>query len=474
MSNRLTPSLINGLAYNSRCTQKRDITIDVHMHSAKKSKKTKQKRDSGRASYRFVDRTRVKVSGGSGGNGSMSMLRIGRKHKRRPDGGHGGNGGSIIIVADKNEQSLRWTKPHVTADSGTHGSSQCKHGKNANNTVLRVPCGVIIRRVLDYDEQWDDEKETVIKLQQAHEEESESLDYVDQERLPIIDQEAENLGDEPEEGEDFEIDKGIDYAFIPWGEREKVQIADLDTHGSYAVVAKGGKGGTGSSIFASSNSPLPNHEILADIATPKIGETAFLELELKLIADIGLVGFPNAGKSSLLAAMSRATPHIAPYPFTTLNPLVGYVEYTDGYKVCVADVPGLIEGAAEGKGKGHDFLRHIERTKALIFIVDAAGVDGRDPISDLRILIEELAAYGDGDMLNRRSLVVANKIDLLDEAAQNELRRGLESVAEAYGISLEGDVISTSVGVTGEGLSSLSKALREIVTLSEANSVSEK
>jgi GTP-binding protein len=192
-------------------------------------------------------------------------------------------------------------------------------------------------------------------------------------------------------------------------------------------------------------------------------------LELKLIADVGLVGFPNAGKSSLLAAMSRATPHIAPYPFTTLNPLVGYIEYTDGNRVCVADVPGLIQGASEGKGKGHDFLRHIERTKALLFIVDAAGMDRRCPISDLEILTEELAAYGDGNMLNRRSLVVANKIDLLDNDQQLEITEGLKSVVEEAGIRMEGDIVGISAGVTGEGLPVLSRAIRNIVKLNEAD-----
>eukprot|EP00980_Cylindrotheca_fusiformis_P003270 scaffold738_cov124-Cylindrotheca_fusiformis.AAC.9 len=472
----------------------RSISIDVHSNlttggkSSKRHRK-KDKRDSGRASYRFVDRTRVKVSGGVGGNGSLSMERIGRKHKRRPDGGHGGNGGSIVIVADEEEQSLRWTKPHVTAESGSHGSSQVKNGRNGKNTVLRVPCGVVIRRVLDYDEEWDEETKTVRKLNQETNEEvffegfnSEAVapsfhddgndDYsFDAHRESQMLSSVHQIG-----GSHADSEEDMDVSFTPWGEREKVVVADLDAHGSYAVVAKGGRGGSGSSIFASRHGPTPNPEILASYAKPGDGETAFLELELKLIADIGLVGYPNAGKSSLLAAMSRATPHIAPYPFTTLNPLVGYVEYTDGSRICVADVPGLIDGASEGRGKGHDFLRHLERTKALLFpcwvtyqIVDAAGMDGRDPIDDLEVLADELAAYGDGDMLNRRSLVVANKLDLLDTRAREEIMDGLMSVVEETGIRIEGDIIGISAGVSGEGLSSLSNAMRDIVSLSEVD-----
>jgi Obg family GTPase CgtA len=176
---------------------------------------------------------------------------------------------------------------------------------------------------------------------------------------------------------------------------------------------------------------------------------------------------PNAGKSSLLAAMSRATPEIAPYPFTTMNPIVGYIEYKDGYRVCAADVPGLIEGAADGRGMGHDFLRHLERTKALLYIVDAAGVDGRDPIEDLRILVEELEAYGGGDMLRRNALVVANKMDLLSDARKLDVMSCLTDFCNDADIRLTEDVIGISAGVSGEGLFNLSKAIRQTVTLSE-------
>lgn len=161
--------------------------------------------------------------------------------------------------------------------------------------------------------------------------------------------------------------------------------------------------------------------------------------------------------------MSRAGPKVAPYPFTTLNPFVGVIEYRDGFKLRAADIPGLIDGAAEGRGKGHDFLRHVERTKALLYIVDAAGTDGRDPIEDLKILANELRSYGDGDMMNRRSLVVANKLDLLDEDEEAEVMSKLATAATDMGIQVYGDVIGISAGVTGAGLPQLSKEMRDIV-----------
>lgn len=458
--------------------------------SNKKSKR--QGKNRGRLSYRFVDRTRVRVSGGSGGKGSTSMLRIGRKMARRPDGGHGGSGGSVIIVADPTEQTLCWTRPHVTAESGSHGSSQKMNGKNGKNLILRVPCGVVVRRVLDHDEEWDDETKSVIRKKQipfdfddSNDDDSSQHDYGfmydNDDNTFRLDQSVTDDDDHYDRKEDEITDEEYDYDqdvysfdndeehYLHWGDREKVVLADLDEAGSYVVVAKGGRGGIGSSHFLGRSSSFPSPQVIAQYATPSAGEKAALELELKLIADVGLVGFPNAGKSSLLAAMSRATPHIAPYPFTTLHPLVGYIEYKDGFRVCAADVPGLIAGASEGRGKGHDFLRHLERTKALLFIVDAAGVDGRDPLSDLKTLTEELSSYGEGDMMNRRSLVVANKMDLLTAERKTKVLRDLAGAAEEFGIRLHGDVQGISAGVSGEGLAPLSESIRTIVTLSEAD-----
>ena len=485
---------------------RRCVTEDIHraiVHGSgdntrkKRHQRVKERRDSGRSSYRFVDRTRFQVSGGVGGKGGLSMYHINHKHKRQVDGGNGGSGGSVVIVADPGEQSLRWTNPHVVGEEGAHGGSQKMNGRRGKNTILRVPCGVVVRRFLDFDEEWDEETKTVRKLHVPVEEEdslggteapfrfrnpnhpdlaSKDYDSDEEESDDDDDDENEEESDDDDDDGDYSSDDNVSYdgyltdstenSFAAWGEREKVVIAQLDEPGSHVVVARGGRGGIGSSKFAKMNGPPPPPAVLARHATPEPGETVFLELELKLIADIGLVGFPNAGKSSLLAAMSRATPHIAPYPFTTLNPLVGYIEYRDGFRVCAADIPGLIEGASEGRGMGHDFLRHLERTKALLYIVDVAGVDGRDPVEDLKILIDEIAAYGDGKMLERNALVVANKVDLLDQAQYEDVTRGLQKVVEDGGIQISGEILGISAGVSGIGLPSLSRAIREIVVKS--------
>jgi GTP-binding protein len=253
-----------------------------------------------------------------------------------------------------------------------------------------------------------------------------------------------------------------------FSDREKVVVADLDKPGSYVVAAYGGRGGVGNCVYAKRQF---NQDIVAkagEKSRSKPGEEVHLELELKLIADIGLVGFPNAGKSSLLAAMSKARPEIAPYPFTTLHPLIGCVEYRDGFRAIVADVPGLVDGAALGRGRGHDFLKHLERTKALLYIVDAAGVDGRDPLEDFSILVDEIQSYGDGDMMARPALVVANKLDLIkDEMMREEIYLALDDMAKEKGIISHEGVLGISAGVTGEGLPHLSKSIRELVELGE-------
>ncbi|EEC48920.1 predicted protein, partial [Phaeodactylum tricornutum CCAP 1055/1] len=344
--------------YSTTTVHSLDILVDPRVIS--QPKRNEKSKKSNKPSYRFVDRVRVQVSGGAGGKGSLSSEQMRRRHHLRPDGGHGGHGGQVFLVADPREQTLSWTHPHAQAEKGTNGSSKECSGRKGENLIIRVPSG-----------------------------------------------NEESLTDSV---------------------RRTVVIADLDEPGSYALVARGGQGGIGSSYYASAQGPTPDAKILIRKAKPEPGEIAFLELELKLIADIGLVGFPNAGKSSLLHAMSRASPEIAPYPFTTLHPLIGCIEYQDGYRIRAADIPGLIEGASEGRGCGHAFLRHIERTKALLYIVDAAGTDFRDPAEDLKILAKELESYGDGSLLERRALVVANKLDLLTEEQAFEI---LEAVGQA-------------------------------------------
>jgi GTPase len=427
------------------------------------SKDKKKKLKSSKFSYRFIDRSRLVVQGGRGGKGSLSTHMITRKNRLRPDGGHGGRGGSVILIADPHEQTLMRSHPHIAAENGTPGSSQDCHGAAGRNRVIRVPTGVVVKRLLEPDEYWDEETRTVHQIPTATDE----AEYVmGPDGEPEIDLREEiNAGFQGfgNEDEDFE---GED---LPEPERETIVLADLDVAGAHLVVASGGRGGWGTSYYASHHGPLPDARYLTSRARPGEGEVVTLELELKLIADIGLVGFPNAGKSSLLRAMSAATPEVAPYPFTTLHPLLGIIEYRDGFRVKAADIPGLIDGASDGRGKGHDFLRHVERTKALLYIVDAAGVDLRDPISDLRVLAKELSSYGDGSLMERRALVVANKVDLLHEDHTAELLITLHETATELGIQFEHDVIPISAGVTGVGLGLLSKAIRDIVTKSDSD-----
>ena len=372
--------------------------------------------------------------------------------------GRSGNGGSVIIMADPHEQTLRMSHPHAEAEKGANGSSQNCTGRNGENLIIRVPCGVVVKRVLDYDEEWDEKTQTVISTKEPVSDDDDELDDDDDA--------SEEMDSTQFSGFNFDDDGDADVEYIYYedrGEREQVVLADLDEPGSHIMVARGGRGGEGTAKYASEHGALPDANILIDRARPEPGEVAFLELELKLIADLGLVGFPNAGKSSLLRAMSRASPEVAPYPFTTLHPLLGSIDYRDGFRVKVADIPGLIDGASEGRGKGFEFLRHIERTKALVYIVDAAGVDYRNPVEDLCTLVDEIASYGDGSMLERRALVVANKIDLIPMEKRADALSAISETAEDLGIHFHNDLFAISAGVTGEGLGDLAKAMRAVV-----------
>lgn len=261
-----------------------------------------------------------------------------------PDGGSGGKGGSVMLIADTNVHSLADFEHgrRFTAESGGHGQGSAKNGRAGSDVVLRVPCGTIVR--------------------------------------------------------DAETDEGL---------------ADLVEPGDRYVAAMGGRGGRGNRVFASSRRRAPRFSEKGEM-----GETQRIKLELRLIADIGLVGLPNAGKSSLLAALSNATPKIADYPFTTLSPNLG-VMMTDSERVVLADIPGLIEGASDDKGLGLQFLRHIERTRLLIHVVDVTGGNVDKMLADFNIVRNEMAAY-DERLSERPYIVVFNKIDELDDPSQIE------------------------------------------------------
>ena len=284
----------------------------------------------------FVDRAKINVKAGDGGKGCESQYyKRGLRHARR-DGGDGGHGGSVVIKADVNVHTLldfRY-RQHFKAESGKHGGSNNKRGADAQDLIILVPPGTIIR----------------------------------------------------------DVDSGC-------------LIRDLDKANEQVIVAKGGRGGVGNfkRITATEGGP---------------GQQFRISFELKLIADVGLIGYPNAGKSSFTNRISKANSKVAHFPFTTLSPVLGVVNSDQSeLRFVVADIPGIIKDAHQGKGLGIEFLRHIERTKILVFVIDMAGIDGRDPLNDYADLVNEIQSY-DYQLLKRPQVIIANKMDL-DQAKDN-------------------------------------------------------
>lgn len=322
----------------------------------------------------FVDRITVVVKAGNGGPGCASFAKGPNKEVAPPDGGHGGNGGSVRIEASANCTSLRIAALKVRAQNGGPGFSAKRHGKNGSDLVIPVPPGTVIR-----------------------------------ERPHIRDDPfSEPCAPEPV---------------------EEILVAELNEDGQQAEVARGGTGGRGNVAFKSSRNRSPTK-----CDSGEAGETRRLELELKSIADIGLVGFPNAGKSTFLRAISKAKPKVASYPFTTLRPHIGVVQTkssTDEFEdrsMTVADIPGLIEGAHDNRGLGHEFLRHIERTKFLAYVLDMSSPSG-EMVDDLAILRNELELHEEG-LSKRQSCIVANKMDSGPRSHEN-----LNSLLRAVGDS---------------------------------------
>lgn len=288
----------------------------------------------------LIDSAIIHVRSGQGGNGSSHFRRAKYIPKGGPDGGDGGKGGDVVLIADPHMDTLLSFahQPHRRATPGEHGGGADCFGRAGEDCVANVPLGTLV---------FDDAS----------------------------------------------------------GEL----LADLSTPGERLVVAKGGRGGLGNLNFKSATNQAPRESTQGE---PAVERT--LRLELKLIADVGIIGKPNAGKSTLLRAVSRATPKVADYPFTTLVPQVGVAELSDDRRLVMADIPGLIEGAAGGAGLGHDFLRHIERTRALLHLLDILPVDGSDPVENHRAIRAELAEYSP-ELMEKPELVVLNKLDLVPE-----------------------------------------------------------
>ena len=326
----------------------------------------------------FVDHIRVQALAGRGGNGCVSFRREAFVPKGGPDGGDGGRGGSIILKADVHTDNLTsfFYEPILKAPHGQHGMGKQCYGKSAEDKVYRVPVGTIVYRLPVAEEQ--PELEPSVRY-------GTDSTFVDLEKAPE--------------------DELKDAAALFDPDALEV-VVDLNEPGQEFVLCKGGKGGIGNVHFKSSQNRVPTQFTYGEE-----GEVGTFYLELRKIADVGLVGYPNAGKSTLLGAVSAAHPKVAAYPFTTLTPHIGVVELPGYNRITVADIPGLIEGAHRNVGLGHEFLRHILRCKLLAFVVDTAGSEGRDPVSDLQSLRKEVSLY-DAELAGRPWVIVANKMDL--------------------------------------------------------------
>jgi GTP-binding protein len=359
----------------------------------------------------FIDEIKIYAQAGHGGKGCVAFHREAYITKGGPSGGNGGRGGSVILQADHDLNNLigQYYVPRLIASGGDAGMGKGMDGHAGKDLIIKVPCGTLvwklpsakpIEKIEDEDE--DDEVEDAPVKN--------PMFSMSTGKRPLLRRAAS--------GRAMEIDLSKDDAdaeklsvISPKGEL----VADLTQHGQQFVLCKGGRGGLGNRNFATAARQTPR------FAQPgESGDEGDFLLELRIVAEVGLVGYPNAGKSTLLMAISRARPKVAPYPFTTLHPQIGIVEYADWKRLTVCDVPGLIEGAHKNVGLGHKFLRHIQRCKILVLLLDMAGTDNRKPWDDYKQLLSELELY-DPALLEKPRLVVANKMD--EAVAEKNLKQ---------------------------------------------------
>jgi GTPase len=391
----------------------------------------------------FIDEIKVYARAGHGGKGAVAFHREAYRPKGGPSGGNGGRGGNVILEAshDLNNLINQYYQPRLLAEDGEQGMGKGMDGRAGKDILVKVPCGTLVWKLRDTkpvegEEENEDEDEArsekaVLQvgsasrpvIRSAHGAQAMEYNLEEEEDTPILRDEAK-------------------------GEL----VADLTENGQQFILCNGGRGGLGNRNFATSVRQAPR------FAQPgEAGDEGEYLLELRIIADVGLVGYPNAGKSTLLSTISKARPKIAPYPFTTLHPQIGIVEYEDFRRMVVCDVPGLIEGAHNNVGLGHEFLRHIQRCKILVLLLDMAGTDARAPWDDYKQLLTELEMY-DPALLEKPRLVVGNKMD--------------EPQAEANLKSFKRRVKKTPVlpiaAAFDEGIDKFKTAIREAVETVES------
>ena len=397
----------------------------------------------------FIDEIKIYAQAGHGGKGAVAFHREAYITKGGPSGGNGGRGGSVILQADHDLNNLihQYYVPRLIALGGEGGMGKGMDGHAGKDLIIKVPCGTLVWQLTDTTppiekkmRRDDDEEED--------EEQSENMMLgTSTGKRPLFRTSQGKSAleiDLSQEAEAEETPDGI--------ENKGTLIADLTTHGQQFILCKGGRGGLGNRNFATARHQTPRFAQPGEPGT----EGEFL-LELRIMAEIGLVGYPNAGKSTLLTAISRARPKIAAYPFTTLTPQVGILEYADWKRLTVCDVPGLIEGASNNVGLGHEFLRHIERCKIIVLLLDMAGTDNRKPWDDYKQLLKELELY-DPALLEKDRLVVANKMD--EAVAEENLKQFKKKIKKV-------SVLPISAAFD-QGLEKFKLTIREAVESAEA------
>ncbi len=343
----------------------------------------------------FIDEIKVYARAGHGGKGAVAFHREAYRPKGGPSGGNGGRGGDVILEAshDLNNLINQYYQPRLIAEDGHQGMGKGMDGHAGKDVVIRVPCGTLVWRLRDLTPVEEDEEDRKPRKEAG------KLIPSGTAQRPVIRMSG------GVQAYEYNLEAEDEGGVVSGPEGKGELIVDLTENGQRFTLCKGGRGGLGNRNFATSVRQAPR---FAQPGEPG-GEGEYL-FELRIIAEVGLVGYPNAGKSTLLSAISKARPKIASYPFTTLQPQIGIVEYPDYRRIVVCDVPGLIEGAHRNVGLGHEFLRHIQRCKILVLLIDMAGSDNRAPWDDYRQLLAELDLY-DPTLLDKPRLVVANKMD---------------------------------------------------------------